>query len=329
MGLNMPSLQNINWLKKGKIFDPGDHDLPLGCEVFAQGPQALATKDGWRVYFSSRVRDNGMYLSNICFAEYNPTFTELHRLSTDYILPLGELGCFDEHGIFPFHVTRIDEQILGYTSGWSRRHSVPVDTAIGLSISNDDGITFTRHGQGPVLAASPNEPFLVGDPFVKKIDGQFHMWYIFGTQWNISEPNLVPDRIYKIGHAISPDGITWNRNHEGAQIINDVLGTDECQAYPTVTQIGTGYWMVFCYRHANDFRTNIERGYRLGAAYSEDLEHWHRADDKLTFTGGDDDTWDLNMMCYPNLAQNEHGTWLLYNGNAFGRDGFGVARLEG
>lgn len=328
MPLNTSSLPNITWRKKGKIFDPANHDLPLGCEVFAQGPQALKTKNGWRVYFSSRVPDKEMYLSNVCFAEYDPTFTTLHRISTDIIIPLGEPGCFDEHGIFPFHITQVDDQVFGYTSGWSRRDSVPVDTAIGLAISNDNGDTFARYGNGPVLAASPHEPFLVGDPFVKKIDDQFHMWYIFGTHWNQPIKGTVPDRVYKIGHAISADGIVWARNHDGEQIIGNVLGTDECQAYPTIVQIGTGYWMVFCYRYANDFRTNIDRGYRLGAAYSEDLKHWHRADDKLKFAGSDEDPWDLNMMCYPNIAQNEDGIWLLYNGNAFGRDGFGVAKLE-
>ena len=329
MDFNHSYLPELRWRKRGKIFDPSDHDLPLGCKVFAQGPQALQHEGGWRVYFSSRVPDNGMYLSKVCYADFDSSFTTMQRLADHNVISLGTAGCFDEHGIFPFHVTKIDEQILGYTSGWSRRISVPVETGIGLSLSNDNGKSFTRYAPGPVLAAAPHEPFLVGDPFVKKFNGTFHMWYIFGCDWKLADNTSSPDRVYKIGHAISPDGITWHRSREGTAIVSDVLGQDECQAYPSVVRIHDGYWMIFCYRYANDFRTNTNRGYRLGAAYSHNLEDWRRMDEKLFFVGDDDNAWDKDMMCYPHIAQNEEGIWLLYNGNAFGRDGFGVAKLEG
>ena len=31
------------------------------------------------------------------------------------------------------------------------------------------------------------------------------------------------------------------------------------------------------------------------------------------------------MIGYPNIAQTAHGTYLFYNGNDYGRTGFGVA----
>jgi hypothetical protein len=34
------------------------------------------------------------------------------------------------------------------------------------------------------------------------------------------------------------------------------------------------------------------------------------------------------MLCYPNLFQRDGQTYLLYNGNEFGRHGFGIAVLE-
>ncbi len=61
------------------------------------------------------------------------------------------------------NVLRHGDAVYGYTCGWSRRVSVSVDTAIGLAISRDEGLTFQRIGDGPVLAASLHEPFLVGD----------------------------------------------------------------------------------------------------------------------------------------------------------------------
>jgi hypothetical protein len=34
------------------------------------------------------------------------------------------------------------------------------------------------------------------------------------------------------------------------------------------------------------------------------------------------------MLCYPNLFECDGRTYLLYNGNEFGRHGFGIAILE-
>ena len=119
-------------------------------------------------------------------------------VSNKMVIKLGGLGCFDEHGIFPMSIMRHGDAVYGYTCGWNRRVSVSVDTAIGLAIRHDDGLTFERSGDGPVLAASLYEPFLVGDGFVKFIAGVFHMWYIFGTGWNRFKSNSSPDRIYKI-----------------------------------------------------------------------------------------------------------------------------------
>ena len=118
----------------------------------------------------------------------NKTFRDVIRVSDKTVIPLGGLGCFDEHGIFPMNVLRHNDAVYGYICGWNRRVSVSVDTAIGLAISRDGGLTFQRIGDGPVLAASLHEPCLVGDGFVKVIDGEFHMWYIFGTGWKRFSP---------------------------------------------------------------------------------------------------------------------------------------------
>ena len=85
--------------------------------------------------------------------------------------------------------------------------------------------------------------------------------------------------------------------------------------------------MYFCYREATDFRTNKLRGYRLGYAYSDDLRTWTR-DDNNAGIRLSEDGWDSDMMCYPNLFQCDGKVYLLYNGNEFGRFGFGLARLH-
>jgi predicted GH43/DUF377 family glycosyl hydrolase len=316
----------MKWKKLGKIFDPTDHNLPNGCFGFAQSPQTLVFDTYVRIYFSTRARDiNGKYLSHVAFVDFDKQFQNVIRVSDKTVIPLGGLGCFDEHGIFPFNVIRSNYQILAYTTGWNRRVSVPTDAAIGLAISDDDGLTFKKVGMGPVLSASLHEPFLVGDAFVKMFGDKYHMWYIHGTKWVTRTEGAMPDRIYKIAHASSVDGVNWEK--EGRQIVSDKLNSEECQALPTVVQVDNRYHMFFCYREVSDFRTNRSRGYRIGYAFSDDLVKWTRDDEnagiELSESG-----WDSEMQCYPHVFTMDSDVYLLYNGNEFGRLGFGLAKLE-
>jgi hypothetical protein len=318
----------MKWRKIGQIFDPALHLLPNSCTQFAQAPQTLVFDNFVRIYFSTRSVDpkNGKYLSHIAFVDMDKNLRDVISVSDQTVIPLGELGCFDEHGIFPINLVRDGARILAYTTGWNRRVSVSVDTGVGLAISQDDGLTFQRVGKGPVLAASLHEPCLVGDGFVKIIDGIYHMWYIFGTGWKRFAPDAFPDRTYKIAHAMSTNGIDWNKQ-EATQIIADRLGPDESQALPTVVAIGDRYHMFFCYRESFDFRSAKGRGYRIGHAWSVDLVSWTR-DDENPVLAGTTGEWDSDMQCYPHVFECDGSVYLLYNGNEFGRHGFGLALLE-
>lgn len=318
----------MKWNKLGKIFDPRDFRLPNDCREFAQSPQALVFDDFVRVYFSTRTIDaaNGMYLSHVAFVDFSTDFSRIIGVADHPVIALGQRGCFDEHGIFPMNVVRARNEILAYTCGWSRRVSVPIDTAIGLAISSDGGRSFQKPGAGPILAATLHEPFLVADPFVQIHGGVFHMWYIFGTAWTSGSGDAPPERTYKIGHARSIDGIRWERD-DGRRIIADRLGDDECQALPTVIALADGYHMLFCYRETTDFRTNRERAYRIGHAVSRDLTSWQR-DDAGAGIDVSASGWDADMLCYPHVFECAGKVYLLYNGNEFGRHGFGLAVLE-
>ena len=318
----------MKWKKRGKIFDPTEHILPNQCKEFAQSPQALVFDDFVRIYFSTRKKDpeNGKYLSHVAFVDFGKNLKDVIRVSEKTVIELGGLGCFDEHGIFPINVLRHKNRVYAYTCGWNRRVSVSVDTSIGFATSDDNGLTFQKLGSGPILSSSLNEPFLVGDAFVKVYDDVFHMWYMFGTQWKQYSENSPPDRTYKIGHATSIDGIDWKKE-DGRQIIPDKLNNNESMALPSVIKIDSRYHMFFCYRESSDFRKSSSRGYRIGYAYSDDLVNWTRDDDNVGLDTSDG-SWDSDMLCYPHVFKCDDRIYMLYNGNEFGRYGFGIAELE-
>jgi hypothetical protein len=317
----------MKWAKLGKIFDPAEHRLPNNCFQFAQSPQALVCDNFVRIYFSTREIDSqNKPLSHIAYADFAKDLRTIIGVSQSTVIELGQLGCFDEHGIFPMNVVRHDGKVYGYTCGWSRRVSVAVETSIGLAVSDDNGRTFQKIGNGPVMTSSLKEPFLVGDPFVTIQDGLFHMWYIFGTKWKRFAVDQAPDRVYKIGHAVSHDGIRWDKE-DGRQIVSDRLNTDESQALPTVIKIAGRWHMFFCYRQSFDFRHNRDRSYRLGYAYSDNVRDWVR-DDPSVGIDVSADSWDSDMLCYPHVFACDGNIYLLYNGNEFGRHGFGIAILQ-
>lgn len=315
----------MKWKKLGQIFEFQKSPFSNSFQSHAQSPQAVVFDDFIRVYFSTRkCSSDGRFLSYVQYIDYDKTFSKIVGQANEEVISLGGLGCYDEHGIFPVSPVRVDNRIYAYLSGWTRRVSVDVDSGIGLAISKDGGDTFQRVGAGPVLTSSLHEPFLVIDGFVRIFNDTFHMWYIYGTGWKTFKGNTVPDRTYVIGHATSPDGVHWAK--EGRQIIESKF-EDECQALPTVIKIGNRYHMYFCCRHSFDFRKNPDNGYRLGYAYSDDLVYWTRCDEisgiKLSDSG-----WDSEMMCYPHLLEVDTKVYLLYNGNEFGKHGFGLAELE-
>ncbi len=251
--------------------------------------------------------------------------SKVYSVSNHNIIPLGNLGSYDEHGIFPFNVLKVDNYHLGFIGGWNRRVSVDIDGAIGFSKSKDGGLTFHRLGDGPVLGPTLNEPFLIMDPFVLRLNNIFHMWYIFGIEWIENPLKGVYERVYKIGHATSKDAISWDKTN--LSIIPDRLHKHECQALPSVIFHQNQFHMIFCFRDVFNFRQNKESSYQLGYAYSKNGIKWNRDDRKLNL-GKSLKGWDSQMMCYPNLSKINGKIFLLYNGNNFGEYGFGAPQLD-
>ena len=65
----------------------------------------------------------------------------------------------------------------------------------------------------------------------------------------------------------------------------------------------------------------------IGYAYSDDLTSWVRDDDNVGIDVSEGD-WDSDMLCYPHVFECDGKIYLLYNGNEFGKYGFGIAVLE-
>ena len=315
----------FHWNKIGKIFDPRDLDIPTWMHEFAQSPSVLITKEYVRVFFCSRPAPdlNGQYLSYITFIDLDRSnLRSIIRVCEKPVMDLGKRGTFDEFGTYPVSVIQDQSQIRAYFSGFTRCESVPFNAAIGVAISNDGGLTFERLGDGPVLSFSPDEPFLLGSPRIRKFGTSWQLWYVAGREWRKVDGK--PEPVYKIRMATSDDGINWRK--EGRDLIPDKLGEHECQACPDVIFRDGRFHMFFSYRDIRNYKER-EGGYRIGYASSTDMINWQRDDSQIDINLSESG-WDSEMVNYPHVFDLDGKSYMLYQGNGMGRAGFGLAVLE-
>ena len=307
----------FKWKKLGRIFDPTQIKDKHWMKEFAQAPATLVFDEFVRVYFSCRPpRDSkGQYVSYTGYVDLDRSnLLKIIKVSDKPIMQLGELGTFDEFGIYPVSVIRNGDDVWAYYAGWTRCESVPFNTAIGLAISRDGG---------GILSYSLNEPFVLSGPKIRRFNNTWYLWYIAGRKWKLVDGRAEP--VYKIRMALSSDGIHWDKINK--DLIVSRLEEDEAQASPDVFHANGKYHMFFCYRYSSHYRGR-ENGYRIGYASSTNLIDWMRDDAKAGIDISEEG-WDSEMVAYPHVFELDGKTYMFYLGNQVGREGFGLAELEG
>ncbi|MGX9698248.1 hypothetical protein ACWYXK_14775 [Janthinobacterium lividum] len=316
----------FRWKKLGKVFTPQAVEGRPWLKEFAQAPATLVFDDYVRVYFSCRPGPDaqGQYVSYSAFVDLERSdLFKIRRVSEQPILALGGLGEFDEFGTYPVSVIRDGGQVRAYYAGWTRCESVPFNVAIGGAVSDDDGVTFSKLGKGPVLPYTPDEPFVLSGPKIRRFGDLWYLWYIAGSNWKMIDGRAEP--VYKIRMATSDDGLHWNKVNR--DLIDSRVEADEAQASPDVFYANGKYHMFFCYRYSGNYRGK-EFGYRIGYASSSNLLDWVRDDSKAGIDVAEEG-WDAEMISYPHVFELDGSIYMAYLGDQVGRHGFGLAVLEG
>lgn len=314
------------WKKKGLVFEPKKYNVHPWLTEFAQAPATLVFDDFVRVYFSTRPQPdkNKQYVSYTAYVDLDRSdLKKIINVAKKPILELGSRGTFDEFGTYPTSVIRHNNEVIAYYGGWTRCESVPFNVAIGRAVSNDNGKTFKKTGNGPILSYSPDEPFILSGPKIRRYNDTWYLYYIAGSKW--LNNNGKPEPVYQIRMATSDDGLLWKKH--GKNLIQTKVEANECQASPDVFYKNGKYHMFFSYRYSIDYRGK-ENGYRLGYAWSNDLIDWHREDDKVGIDVSSDG-WDSEMISYSHVFELDGKIFMFYLGNQVGREGFGMAELEG
>ena len=273
-----------------------------------------------RIYYASRDSEGR---SNASFIEVESTNPSKIIYKHDRpILTLGKLGSFDESGIMPTCIIQMNHKKYLYYIGWSIRKTVPYQNSIGLAISVDDGLSFEKFSEGPIVGVNSTDPYFVGTFYVLKEHDLLRGYYLSCTGWEMH--NGKPEPLYVLKYAESYDGINWNR--DGKVVVNFSNSNEGGLVSASVIKELHSYRMWFGRRNKSDYRQNIINSYRLGYAESVDGVVWTRKD-SLVGIDVSPSGWDSEMISYPYVVKINNQLVMFYNGNGFGRTGFGHAIL--
>jgi hypothetical protein len=309
------------WIKKGLLYCPkGDNQFDYS---HCHKPTPLIISDSIiRVYFGVRDKNS---ITRTTYVDLDST--DINNLKVSYIhdlpvLDTGTIGAFDDSGANVCSVLRVNNLIYMYYIGWNPSTTVHTRNSIGLAISEDLGVTFKRAFTGSVLDRNHIEPFYTGAIDVLFYNNTFKTWYTSGLEW--IRINGKPEISYHIKYATSINGYEWERNNI---ICIKPMHLFEVSARPCVIVEDNLYKMWYSKRNIDGFRVDNQKGYNGGYAESLDGVNWTRKDEEFglirSLSG-----WDSDAIAYPYVLKYKNKKIMFYNGNSFGKTGFGYAILE-
>lgn len=305
----------MKWRKQGLIYSPSFEKGWRNNSALTPTPIQL-NDSIIRLY--AAFRDEGG-IGRIGFVDVdsnNPS--NLIKISDTPVLDIGQSGMFDDNGVILGDVVRVKNKFYMYYVGFQLVKKVKFLAFSGLAISDLEGENFVRYSETPVLDRNNEGKYIRAIHSVIYEDNKFKIWYAVGNGWeNINGVNYPQ---YDINYTESDDGIHIFSGKKVVQV--DKTNSEYRIGRPRVYKTNDQYIMNFTYG-TSDGR------YMAGQAESKDGLIWKRYDENFGIYLSKEG-WDSRHLSYPCvLTTNQGKTFMFYNGNDMGRDGFGYAVLDG
>jgi hypothetical protein len=299
----------IRWKKAGLIIRP-DPSL-FWCKTHAMIPTPYSIGNGiYKIFFSGRNDQNQSHIGFVVVSLRRKI--EVLNFCKKPVLYPGKLGCFDDNGVTPSCILRINSKELAlYYIGWNPGSTTRMNLFGGLAISRDGGKTFQRWSEAPILERCRCDPLINTAPWVVKDGQKFRMFYVSGKEWKHKD---LPR--YNIKTCLSKDGKSWRR--DGHVVINFKNNQENALARPYVLKEKNLWRMWFSHKGPS---------YRLGFAESRDGVRWKR-NDMMANLNPSIKGFDSEMVEYAAVIKYQGRHFMFYNGNNYGCEGIGLAVEE-
>ncbi len=301
------------WKKLGLLYCPSDTNRHPKLLTHAANPlPVLIGGDIYRVFFSGRDACNR---SSVGAVDIDIGSGNVIR---EYMQPFFEHGpenSFYADGVSIGNCYEVNGKKYMLFMGWQNFRESHWRGDIGRLLVNTD-LTLELADNSPLMGGDSTDPISLSYPWVlKNNDGSYSMWYGSTTAWDAGNGEM----LHVINSAASADGHNWIKT--GLSVPYE-LGKAQAFSRPTVAvSKNHGYEIWFSYRSGSG------RPYQIGRATSIGGTQFVLA---LEDVGIDVSSsgWDSEMIEYPFVFDHKAHRFMLYNGNGYGRTGFGLAVLN-
>lgn len=301
------------WRKLGLLYCPSSLNRHPKLLSHAANPLPVHIDENlYRIFFSSRDEKNRSSVGAVDIDIVKRIVIKEH------FAPFFEHGA--EHSFFAdgisigncYSVNNINYMLF---MGWQNPIGGHWRGDIGRFIV-EKNLTLSLDSDKPFMACNSVDTISLSYPWVNKNKhGDFDMWYGSTNTWDAGNGEM----LHVINYALSVDGHNWSR--KGLAVPFE-LGVAQAFSRPCVVDgLQGGYEMWFSYRNGKG------DSYRIGLAVSTDGQSWTLALDKVGIDISSDG-WDSEMIEYPFVFDHGGQRYMLYNGNSYGKTGFGLAVLE-
>jgi hypothetical protein len=299
------------WRKAGRVYEPGG--------AFSHGSHPCAVHVDGDTFVVAFTRRDSRQRSHVFLARANVANGEfaLHGEPKLALAP-GEPGYFDCDGAIGVCFVAHGGRIYLYYVGWQNLPDTLWICDTGRAVLDAGALTLTREFAGPVLGRDKANPLFAAATAFHVSGDTWRTWYNSGIRWEKTESGW--KHYYGLHYAESRDGIDW-KSYPGL-VLPFADEYEYAFGRPSVHRAGDAYYMWFAHRATREIAT-----YRIGFASSQDGRLWAR-NDAISGIDVSPGEWDGEMICYPYVFEHRGMLYMLYNGDGYGRTGFGLAALE-
>ncbi len=302
----------MNWQKLGLIFDASQHANGTWFANSALTPQPFRMADGTIRVFAG-FRDNGG-ASRIGYVDLDSADpVRIIGVSREPVLDLGRNGCFDDNGVILGDVVATPNGVYLFYVGFQLVKKAKFLAFTGVAVSVDGARTFKRLSESPILDRAAGQSTIGAVHTARYENGTWRLWFAQGDDWEIINGTAFPR--YHICYTETTDLLNIPRTSK-------VCVKPQADEYrigrPKVYQLADGSFMMYA------TRGTVSGGYTPCLFISPDGIEWQRQEER-TGLPLSESGWDSQTLCYPALLKNSDSTFMVYNGNQMGLNGFGGA----
>ena len=297
----------LNWKKLGQIFKFEKVNKYLISH--ASNPLAIHLHNNiFRIFYSGRNIDNQ---SSIGFVDIDfSNYKKINSCKKAIFKISNACGGFFSDGISIGNVYECNGKSFMLFMAWRKPKGEHWKGLIGRLVLSKNKSSLHLIDHRPFLSTDQEDKISLSYPWVIFDQGIYKMWYGSTISWESKNGEM----IHVINYATSNDGEKWQKH--GIAIPYE-LNIAQAFSRPTVIKDRMIYHMWFSYR------SGTGQKYRIGYASSSDGINWARKQESgidISKSG-----WDSEMICYPCVFEHKGERYMLYNGNDYGKTGFGLA----